>query len=164
MFSDDLLDAIVKEAEALDVRGATPITVLLRNQLTTRKKHGAGVTDERHRTYWLAGRVVDAGVSYPVPGVAEITGLAMAGSLGTEVLKAHYGQETVWGVGAAIEEQTPAARVSLTRKGQAHFSRVISERPVGAGVAATSWLDLYVFNDPDAAQKCADELPVGKVF
>lgn len=162
MFSDDLLDAIVKEAEALDVRGATPITVLLRNQLTTRKKHGAGVTDERHRIYWLAGRYVVLGRSIPVPGVAEITGLSAAAPMGLEVMR-HVGfAPDELPEPSYLEDQIPSARVSLTRKGSAHFSHVTAKDP--RSEKPVSWLDLYAFNDPDAAQKCADELPVGKVF
>lgn len=167
MFSDELLDKLLAEAQALGLSGATPITVALRNQLTQRKKHGAGVTDERHRTYWLAGRVVDEGISYPVPGVAEIQGMAAVGAMGFEVLKAHYGAaygpETVLGITNAIEEQSGAARVGLTRKGEGHFSLVTDAIETSEKKTVTGWLDLWVFNDPEKAQAKADSLPSGQV-
>jgi hypothetical protein len=150
MFSNELVDAICKEAETLGLRGATPITVALRTQLTQRK-----------RTYWLAGRVVDAGVSYPVPGVAEITGLAQAGALGEELLRAHHTSQYSWDVPGHVLNQTPAARVNLTRKGEAHFSVVTHALENGP---PDSWLDLYVFNDPQRAEDFAAKLPTGKVF
>jgi hypothetical protein len=161
MFSNELVDAICKEAETLGLRGATPITVALRTQLTQRKRFGQGVSDERHRTYWLAGRVVDAGVSYPVPGVAEITGLAQAGALGEELLRAHHTSQYSWDVPGHVLNQTPAARVNLTRKGEAHFSVVTHALENGP---PDSWLDLYVFNDPQRAEDFAAKLPTGKVF
>lgn len=166
MFSDALLDALLAEAQALGLQGATPITVALRNQLTQRKKHGAGVTDERHRTYWLAGRVVDEGVSYPVPGVAEIQGLAMVAHLGMEVLAVHFAEfpsDRKW-VMDDIRNQDGAARVGLTRKGEGHYSVVL--QLIGAAPASGkphTWLDLWVFNDPDKAQVKADSLPSGQV-
>lgn len=160
MFSAEVLDKIQAEADALGLKGATAISVALREQLNERKKTGK-TPDDRMQTYYVAGRGVDRGVSRPVPHAASATGFAEVEQLASDLAVYCYGEEFRIPTGF-LKDQVKAARVNLSRKGSAHLQAVLESSFEGGN--ALRWVDLWVYLDQAAAEKHAAELPSGKVF
>lgn len=100
MFQESTIDAIVSEAEAAGVRGATAISVAVRQALMGRK---ASVPDGRNRTYWARlewdGECSDW---LEVSGFADLT---------THITAAGY---------TFTPSMASAARAGLTRKAGEH--------------------------------------------
>lgn len=154
-FSPATVAAVIAEAQALNLKGATAITVALRNQLAEMKASGK-VPDNRTQTYWLAARVVRHGMSEPVEGVADVEGLAACNGIAADLICAYFDYDRAEAPADLVESQLKSARVNLSRKGEAHLQVMVEQ--------GQSWLDLYAFPTEAMAQNCAEKLPSGKVF
>lgn len=151
MLSEKLLDDLQKEADALGLKGATAISLAVRAALTERKKVGK-VPDERTQTYYVAGRYVKDGEAAPFEGVASVDGLNALASL-------------VDMPPGSIADQIPAARVNLSRKGEAHLQAGVSWHEADErGQRVREWFDLWVFPTEQAAMLMAQSLKPGKIF
>jgi len=155
MFSQKLLDMVQEEASAAGLKGATAISLAMREALMSRKEK---VPDNRTKTYWIAGRVVDQGVSYPAPGIAACDGLAGASELASQLPSMfgcqHEAPATAWA------DQHNECRAGLTRRGYGHMQVILEKQ----GDLPLSWVDIWVYNDPEAAQAYADTIPSGRVI
>lgn len=158
-FSPQLIAMLAAESKALGLRNATEITVALREQMVDTRKGGDG----RAKEYWIAARVVDQGISHPMPGEIKITGLD-ALSLGADGAWVNVGGPGCTRLSPdCAKSQIGAARVSLTRKGEAHV-QVLLPHSKQAPDVPDAWVDLYVFRDQKAAAAHAAGLKAGKVF
>lgn len=157
-FSPECVSLLLQDAERAGLKGATAITVALRNQLTLMKSSGA-VPDQRTQTYYLAARVVRHGTSEPVEGVADVEGLAACNGVAKDLICAYFDD---WDFSPAdvhdnlVESQLKSARVNLSRKGEAHLQVMIEQ--------GKSWVDLHVFTTEQRASDFAESIPTGKVF
>ncbi len=162
-FSPELIAAISKEAAAQGLTGATNITVALREQLVETRQGGR---DHRTKEYWVAGRVVDRGIAYPMPGALKVDGLEQLSGVANSAATYALDGKLDFGVNldpACAKTQIGAARVSLTRKGEAHVNVLLphSKRPPDVPDA---WVDLWVFRTQAHASAHAATLKAGKVF
>lgn len=155
LFSAACVQQVIEEAQALNLKGATAITVALRNQLAEMKASGK-VPDNRTQTYYLAARIVRHGMSEPVEGVADVEGLAACNGIAADLIGAYFDYDRAEAPADLVESQLKSARVNLSRKGEAHLQVMIEQ--------GQSWLDLYAFPTEAMAQHCAEQLPTGKVF
>ncbi len=158
-FSADLINKIKAEAGAIGIRSPSAISVALREQLVAERD---GHMDGRARDYYVAARVVDRGIAFPLPGAIKITGLDEI-SRWAELARAHAlpsSEPLDPGCGKAY---IPAARVSLTRNGHAHFTVLLKHSKQPPDVP-DSWVDLYVYKTEAEAAAKAKSSQAGKVF
>lgn len=159
-FSPECVSMLLQDAERAGLKGATAITVALRNQLTLMKDSGA-VPDNRTQTYYLAARTIKAGFSEPLEGVADVVGLAACNGIAADIICDAFGYERSEAPDDLVETQLKSARVNLSRKGEAHLQVMVESDDNGKPL---SWVDLYVFTGYAQAMHSATQLPTGKVF
>lgn len=157
MFSQACIDLVLKEAAAAGLSGSTPISIALREQLVDTRK---GV-DTRTKDFYVAGRVVDNGVSTPLPGPAHMIGWAGLSAL------AQGAQGHVTGAVTLADEcakpYAGTARVNMSRGGTAHVNILLPHSKMPPETP-TAWVDLYVYRTLAEATAKAKEIPTGKVF
>jgi hypothetical protein len=156
-FSKQIIDAIKAEANALGLRGATSITVALREQLAEDRK---GVGDGRTVPYWVCGQVVNKGIATPLPGILqvqgmkELSGLAVSAAqfIGVTPPEADCADASIGGL-----------RVGLTRSGAGHLTVLLphSRRPPDMPDA---WVDLFIYKNKADAESKAKTFRAGKIF
>lgn len=158
-FTKQLMDAIAAEASAMGLRNATEITVALREALVDARKGGDG----RVKAYWVAGQVVNQGTAYPLPGAVQVQGLDSLSALAVNAELFVFQTPLATLAPDCAKSKIGAARVSLTRKGEAHVQVLLphSKQPPNTPDA---WVDLYVFKTEGAARAAAEGLKPGRVF
>lgn len=150
-FTQTTLDAVLAEADAAGLRGASKITEALRKQLTDIKRGDAAkVPDNRSKPYFAVGIVWLNGRRTVTTDAVEIVGLSMIGtlfhSLYDMALEANNDYPADIANPATLEAQTNGVRANLTRKGEGHYQLTSMAAPM------KHWLDVFVYNTQTAAE------------
>lgn len=151
MFTQAVIDAVLKEADAAGLKGASKITEALRKQLTeTKRGDAAKVPDNRTKAYFAVGLAWYKGSRTVTTNAVEIVGLATMEALFRSLYEmiveiAPDFPEDIADP-ATLEGQTNGVRANLTRKGEGHYQLTSQSKPM------KYWLDVFVYNSQAAAE------------
>lgn len=152
-FSNATLEALMAEADAAGIKGASKVAEAVRKQLTEIKRGDAAkVPDNRARTYYMVGVAWCEGHRLVTTDTCPIVGLStmlpLFHSLYDQALHASPHFPVDIADPATLEEQNNSVRANLTRKGEGHFQLQSVSAPL------KSWLDVFVYlTEQDANTK-----------